>query len=152
MIGGASRGDRDLAKSALAPLGLEILFSEVALKPGKPAWYGKIEGCHVIGLPGNPTAAMTVARLFLVPLITALGGRGFDAGIQYRSAPIAHAASRSSERDQFLCGRFADGAAHIIDRQAASSQATLADTDWLVRVPRGEGVLAAGSRVDMLDF
>lgn len=80
VLGGASRGDRDHGRAAFAPLGLEIAFADVAMKPGKPVWYGKVGARHVLGLPGNPTAALTTARLFLAPLITRLlGGDVADA-------------------------------------------------------------------------
>src|SRR3546814_10636783 len=72
VIGGASRGDRDFGRSAFALLGLDIAFADVAIKPGKPVWYGRLGQTHVLGLPGNPTAAFTVASLFLAPLLAGL--------------------------------------------------------------------------------
>jgi len=68
MIGGASVGEKDFAKAALEPLGLDLLFSKVAIKPGKPAWFGKVRGTLVLGLPGKPTSAMVTARILLAPL------------------------------------------------------------------------------------
>ena len=59
-VGGASRGLRDFTKNALSILGLSLKVDTVAMKPGRPVWYGRIQDTHVFGLPGNPTAAMTV--------------------------------------------------------------------------------------------
>jgi len=42
VIGGASVGDRDFAKEMFKPLGLELLFSRISIRPGKPAWFGRI--------------------------------------------------------------------------------------------------------------
>jgi molybdopterin molybdotransferase len=44
LVGGASRGDRDFAKAALTPLDLRLSFADVAMKPGKPVWYGRVGG------------------------------------------------------------------------------------------------------------
>ncbi|HEY9218350.1 MAG TPA: molybdopterin molybdotransferase MoeA, partial [Phenylobacterium sp.] len=72
VTGGASVGDRDFAKPMFQRRGLELVFSKVAIKPGKPVWLGRADGTLVLGLPGNPTAAMVTARLFLAPLVAGL--------------------------------------------------------------------------------
>jgi molybdopterin molybdotransferase len=152
MAGGASRGERDLARSSLAPLGLATDFSGVAMKPGKPVWHGTVGTRHVLGLPGNPTAAMTVARLFLVPLLTALGGRGFGAGLDWQPAPLAASAEATGGRESFLCGARISNAVEILDRQSASAQAMLALADVLVRRPANSPALAQGAEVQTLRF
>ena len=40
VTGGASVGAHDHAKAMFAPLGMQLLFSKVAIKPGKPVWLG----------------------------------------------------------------------------------------------------------------
>ncbi len=69
-IGGASVGDYDYMKSAFTDLGFETLFSKVAVRPGKPVWFGRLGQQIVLGLPGNPASALVCAHLFLRPLIT----------------------------------------------------------------------------------
>lgn len=151
MIGGAARGDRDYAKAALASLGLSIAFSDVAIKPGKPVWYGQIGAKHVLGLPGNPTAAMTTARLFLAPLLAALSGSP-STPLTFEWLPLATSFDLACDREQFLCASREDCAAHIIERQSASMQSTLADADLLVRLPPGRAVLPAGTLVQAIRF
>ena len=74
-VGGASVGDHDLVKPALATLGLHIQVASVAVRPGKPTWFGCLgDGRRVLGLPGNPASALVCAELFLRPLIDALSG------------------------------------------------------------------------------
>jgi molybdopterin molybdotransferase len=74
-IGGASVGDHDLVKPALRTLGLDLAVETVAVRPGKPTWFGRLEdGRRVLGLPGNPASAMVCAELFLRPLLAALSG------------------------------------------------------------------------------
>lgn len=152
VAGGASRGDRDFAKLGLARLGLELAFADVAIKPGKPVWYGRIGDRHVLGLPGNPTAAMTVARLFLVPLLKALGGCGFAAGIRWREAPLLAAVPASGSREAFLCAEWCDEGVRVIERQSASAQVMLSHANALVRRPAHCGALAAGDFVPVLGF
>jgi molybdopterin molybdotransferase len=74
-IGGASVGDHDLVKPALKALGLELVVESVAVRPGKPTWFGRLaDGRLVLGLPGNPASALVCAELFLRPLINVLSG------------------------------------------------------------------------------
>ena len=68
VTGGASVGEKDFAKAMFEPHGLDLIFSKVAIKPGKPVWLGRAGGRLVLGLPGNPTSAMVTARLLLAPL------------------------------------------------------------------------------------
>jgi molybdopterin molybdotransferase len=74
--GGASVGDYDLVRNALAAEGLALSFWKVALRPGRPLMHGRLGEMHVLGLPGNPVSAYVCAVLFLVPLIRRLAGRG----------------------------------------------------------------------------
>ena len=74
-VGGASVGDHDLVKPALGRLGLELAVESVAMRPGKPTWFGRLtDGRRVLGLPGNPASALVAAELFLKPLIRAALG------------------------------------------------------------------------------
>lgn len=150
MIGGASRGDRDFARPALASLGLQMVFESVLMKPGKPVWYGKIGQCHIVGLPGNPTAAFTIARLFLVPLLCALGGRGFASGLDWQPRLLARACPADAGRESFLCARTIEGSVEILERQVASAQKMLAEADCLVRMVAGGAALPHGALVNTL--
>jgi molybdopterin molybdotransferase len=75
--GGVSVGEHDHVKSALEELGVERVFWRVALKPGKPTWFGVAPGgTLVFGLPGNPVSAMVTFLLFVRPAIRAHLGVG----------------------------------------------------------------------------
>ena len=73
--GGASVGEHDLVREALAAEGLALSFWKVALRPGRPMMHGRLGAMHVLGLPGNPVSAYVCAVLFLIPLIRQLAGR-----------------------------------------------------------------------------
>ena len=44
VTGGASVGEKDFAKAMFEPLGLDLVFSKVSIKPGKPVWLGRAAG------------------------------------------------------------------------------------------------------------
>ena len=89
VTGGASVGERDFAKAMFEPLGLELLFSKVAIRPGKPAWFGRAGGKLLLGLPGNPTSALVTARLLLTPLLTALQSGPIESALRWEPARLA---------------------------------------------------------------
>jgi len=72
--GGVSVGDADYIKIALAKLG-KINFWKIAIKPGRPLAYGKINKSYFFGLPGNPVSAVVTFQLFVGPAIDKLMGR-----------------------------------------------------------------------------
>jgi len=72
--GGVSVGDKDFTIQAFEELGMEILFSKVNIKPGKPTTFGKMNRCFVVNLPGNPLASMVNFEMFVKPIIYKLSG------------------------------------------------------------------------------
>lgn len=152
LAGGASHGDRDLARPALEALGLELIFSGVAIRPGRPVWYGRLGATHVLGLPGNPSAAMVVARLFLAPLLCSLEGRGFDAALEWRALPLAAAAPAAGALETLLYARRQGDRVDIIAPQSASAQLPLAAADMLIRRPADAPALPAAASVPVLEL
>lgn len=77
-IGGVSKGTHDLVQSVLEGLGVERRFHGIALKPGKPAFFGTHEAAErcvlVFGLPGNPASCATVFDLIVGPALRAMLG------------------------------------------------------------------------------
>jgi len=58
----------------LKDLGAQFYFDAVAIRPGRPAVFGKCGGTFVFGLPGNPVSTMVTFELFVVPAIDLLNG------------------------------------------------------------------------------
>ncbi|MGE3308300.1 MAG: gephyrin-like molybdotransferase Glp [Rhizobiaceae bacterium] len=74
-IGGASVGDHDLVRGVLEGEGMELAFWKIAMRPGKPLMFGRLEKLRVLGLPGNPVSSIVCSHLFLRPLVSRLAGR-----------------------------------------------------------------------------
>lgn len=74
LSGGVSMGKYDLVEAALRELGAEFFFDAVAIRPGRPAVFGRCRGKPVFGLPGNPVSTMVTFELFVVPALDLLGG------------------------------------------------------------------------------
>jgi molybdopterin molybdotransferase len=72
--GGVSVGDKDFTIRAFQELGMEIFFSKVNIKPGKPTTFGKLGECFVVNLAGNPLASMVNFEMFVKPIILKLSG------------------------------------------------------------------------------
>jgi len=152
VTGGASVGEKDFAKAMFEDAGLELIFSKVAIKPGKPVWLGRAHGRLVIGLPGNPTSALVTARLLLAPLLAGLTGRGPGEALRWRQLPLANVAPACKGRETFARARWHSGAAELLANQDSSAQRMLAAADLLVRRRPGSPVAWAGALVETLDF
>lgn len=152
VAGGASRGSKDLTRSSLSSLGLAMVFNDVAMKPGKPVWYGRIANKHVIGLPGNPTATIRCARLFLAPLIVALSGGDPISTLKFEKMQLTDRKHPISDREQFLCATRKGNQASLTVKQSASMQSTLAHANLLVRIRPGEELHDEPAMVDALRF
>lgn len=102
VIGGASVGEHDHARSAAEALGARVLFEKVAVRPGKPTWFAPLGAKAILGLPGNPASAFVCARLFLLPMLEAMTGR--DPAATWAPAParLAGALKANGPRETYL--------------------------------------------------
>ena len=71
--GGVSVGEADFTKHILEKVG-KINFWKIAIKPGKPFAFGKLEKAWFCGLPGNPVSALVTFYQLVQPAIAKLSG------------------------------------------------------------------------------
>jgi molybdopterin molybdotransferase len=150
VIGGASVGERDFAKAMFAPLGLDLRLANVAMKPGRPVWAGRARGKLVIGLPGNPTAAMVAARLFLAPVLARMGGADAAAALRWMLARAAAAIEPCGPRETFLRGRWSREGVVSMASQDSSGQKALGDADLLIRRRPHAPPVAPGDLIEVV--
>ena len=69
LTGGVSMGRHDYVPQVLKEEGVEIIFHKVAIKPGKPVLFGRLDKQLIFGLPGNPVSSFVTFELFVRPTI-----------------------------------------------------------------------------------
>ncbi|AOL94918.1 molybdopterin molybdotransferase MoeA [Porphyrobacter sp. LM 6] len=144
--GGASVGDHDLIKPALAAWGAETAFWKVAIKPGKPLLVATRGRQVILGLPGNPVSSFVTAFLFALPLVRAAQG---DADPLPRSLtmPAGEALPAIGPRREFLRAVTDGGAVRLAGSQDSSALSALAAADCLIDRPAHAPAVPAGEPV-----
>ena len=74
ITGGVSMGEYDFVRDVFEELGIEILFSKVAIKPGKPTVFARRGESLIFGLPGNPLSSMITFECFARPVLGRMCG------------------------------------------------------------------------------
>ncbi|MEE8494599.1 MAG: gephyrin-like molybdotransferase Glp [Nitrospirales bacterium] len=74
LSGGVSMGDSDFTKAVFKDLGAEINLWKLAIRPGQPLAFGKIQGRLAFGLPGNPVSSMVTFEQLVRPAMLKMGG------------------------------------------------------------------------------
>ncbi len=98
--GGVSKGEYDLVIKVLNELGVEYVFHEVNIKPGRPFFYGKREQRRIFGLPGNPVSSFVTFEIFVKPFL--LKTMGKDPLRQVEKAIMGWDMKKSSDRIQYI--------------------------------------------------
>ncbi|HNR75565.1 MAG TPA: molybdopterin molybdotransferase MoeA [Parvularculaceae bacterium] len=154
-VGGASVGDHDYVKSSFEECGGDFVFSKIAMKPGKPTWFGRLGRARVLGLPGNPASAIVCAILFLKPLVAAAAG--CDSGMRLVRALLSAGMAANGARESYVRGALAareDGVliAAPNAREDSSLYSPLAGGNCLIRRPAHAGAAEAGEIVDCIIY
>jgi len=150
--GGVSMGRYDLVGEAFERCGVEPVFHKVAIKPGKPLWFGLRAGVLVFGLPGNPVSCLVGHEVFVRPALAKLGGAREDEwGARLRLGRWAGGATRPGDRQQNLPVSVAQGADGVdvlapVRWKSSADVAGLSRAQGLAVVPPGE-TLTAGELV-----
>jgi molybdopterin molybdotransferase len=71
--GGVSVGDYDFVKGLLNEMG-QMSFWKVAMRPGQPLAFGRVNGKPLFGLPGNPVSCMVSFEQFVRPALLKMSG------------------------------------------------------------------------------
>ena len=150
--GGASVGDHDLVQTALAPKGFQLDFWKIAMRPGKPLIFGRLNKTPLIGLPGNPVSAMVCAILFLRPALAALLGTRHDQ--QTIEARLAGSLKANGTRQDYIRTRIVRREGVLVAEpfaiQDSSMQKIFAESDGLIVRRAGAPAAAPGESVDVL--
>ncbi|WP_330249627.1 molybdopterin molybdotransferase MoeA [Nocardia sp. NBC_00565] len=152
--GGVSKGDFEVVKDVLRPLGGE--FGSVAVQPGGPQGLTVVDGVPVLSFPGNPVSTMVSFEVFARPMLRRLAGLP---EVQIYQVPLRNPVRSPEGRRQFLRGQLVreDGAAPGLYRGPAAVEvvsgpgshliAGMAWADVLIDVPAEVTSLAVGATV-----
>ena len=148
-VGGASVGDHDYMRDAFKACGLTSVFEKVAVRPGKPTWFGTMGNQRVLGLPGNPASATVCAHLFLKTLM------GVNEGLTFAKAKLTQSIPSNGPRETYMRS-FAKltetGQLEVtpFPRQDSSLLTPLTKANVLIRLPKESGPWDAGDMMDLL--
>ena len=148
LTGSSSAGAKDAAARCLSELG-EVAFHGLALKPGKPAFAGKIGETLVVGLPGHPAAAFLVFHALVRPLISQLAGESFAP--RTVNATLLQAAPSNHGREELLPVRLEDGFAEPVALKSGLIS-PLTRASGYIRIPRDTEGLAKGTLQEVILF
>jgi len=149
-IGGASVGDHDHLRAVFDGMGGQTYFEKIAVKPGKPTWFGKLGNQWILGLPGNPVSAMVMARLCLKPTMAHLTGMS-DSPV-FAPAILGVALPANGPRETFLRARFdpATGRAAPLSNQDSSAASALVAANCLIRRPAAGDMAPEGASTEIV--
>jgi molybdopterin molybdotransferase len=152
-IGGASVGDHDLVRAAAEALGLRMKVASVAVRPGKPTFFGVLEdGRRLLGLPGNPASAMVCAELFLKPIVAAY--QGAEASVGLMAAKLAQPLPANGPREHWMRAKLSFEAGEVraepFRDQDSSLVSVFSLADALLKRPAGAAAAGAGEVVEVL--
>jgi molybdopterin molybdotransferase len=130
--GGVSVGEADFTRELMAKLG-EVLFWKIAMRPGRPMAFGRIDDAFLFGLPGNPVAVMVTFHQFVRDALLHLSGRTDDYSIPLLKAKAGEPLRKVPGRTEYQRG--------ILFREG---------NEWQVRTTgqQGSGVLRSMSEAN----
>ncbi|MFW5815985.1 MAG: gephyrin-like molybdotransferase Glp [Wenzhouxiangella sp.] len=152
--GGASVGDADYVVEALEKLG-NVGFWQVAMKPGRPLAFGKINQAWFFGLPGNPVSAMVTFLQLVRPALVALAGAEPMLPLQM-SLPVTHPIKKRPGRREFQRGRLVTNDHGLtvtpFGHQGSGVLRSMSEADCLINLGPDVGDVVAGATVVVEPF
>ncbi|MCX2819467.1 molybdopterin biosynthesis protein [Haladaptatus sp. F3-133] len=149
--GSTSASDEDVVYRVIEQEG-ELLLHGVALKPGRPTVFGKLDGTPFVGLPGNPISALSVFRVFVEGMLRDAAGGGEDERLR-RSARVADEVRVEGGRTRLLpVGLVEDGdgttLAYSVDKGSGATT-SLTRADGIVNVEPSTNYIDEGELVEV---
>ena len=146
--GGVSVGEEDHIKPAVQSLGSLDLW-QIAIKPGKPFAYGRVDEAHFIGLPGNPVSSFVTFLLLVRPFLLKLQGAR-DIAPESVAIRADFTWARADKRREFLrVRRNTAGGLDLFDNQSSGVLTSAVWADGLVDNPPGQ-TIALGDVVQFI--
>lgn len=154
--GGVSVGEADFTKTVLEKVG-QVNFWKIAIKPGKPFAFGKLENAWFCGLPGNPVSALVTFYQLVQPLIAKLQGQKQWQNPPHFQAVAATNLKKSPGRLDFQRGIYHVNAQGQIEVQPVGFQGShlfsaFVKSNCFIVLEQERGNVAAGETVTIEPF
>jgi molybdopterin molybdotransferase len=153
LSGGVSIGKYDLVEHVLSGLGGEFYFQGVAMRPGKPLVFGRVQEKFFFGLPGNPVSTFVTFELFVRPAIVMLGGGAPEPPVSLR-ARLSKPFRQNPGLSAFLPARVqvahGEPVVELVGWQGSGDLVGLGAANCLLVVPPDKTDLAPGDWVDVM--
>lgn len=160
LSGGVSMGKYDLVEEALREAGAEFIFTGTRIQPGRPLVFGRLpkqgkeEGwMYFFGLPGNPISTEVCFRLFVTPLLRALGGQT-ELAPRFAEARLAEDVRGGAKVTRFLPaeirGDWTGVTVRLVPWQGSGDLAANGRANGFVVLPLGVESFTAGETVRVL--
>ncbi len=152
---GASVGDSDFVRLALESLG-ELKLWRIAMKPGRPLAFGRINSCWFFGLPGNPVSVVVTFDKFVKPALRKLRGENPIKHLEL-SARCTTPIRKSPGRLEFQRGvlsydRNGDMVVESTGNQSSGVLTSMTKANCYIVLPLECGNLPVGSTVTVQPF
>src|SRR5712671_1689581 len=148
--GGVSVGDADFVKPAVEAEG-SLLMWRIAMKPGRPLAFGKIQDAAFIGLPGNPVSSFVTFLIFVRPFLLKTQGHS-NVEAKSITARADFDWPEPDTRREFLRVKWnAQGGLELYPTQDSAVLTSTSWADGLVDNPAGRTV-ARGDAVRFLPY
>lgn len=156
LSGGVSMGEFDYIPELLANAGVKQLIHKIAVKPGKPVWFGKTDdGTYVFGLPGNPVSVQVAFKLFAETLIKALSGHPSPSP-SFLQLPLAETITNHNGREYYIPARLDQNSgktvASPVKIKGSGDFSNLAQSQGLIRCPIDATSIEAGAIINFIPW
>ncbi len=152
--GGVSTGEEDHVRAAIESGG-SLVFWRLAVKPGRPAAMGVVEGTPVVGLPGNPVAAVVCFLHLARPLLLRLAGAADRPLPRYAAVAGFDYRKKAGRREYVRVTLRTEGTvthAQKFPREGAGLLSSLTQSDGFAELPEHVTRVAPGDAVTVLPF
>ena len=153
--GGVSTGEEDHVRAAIEDGG-RLVFWRLAIKPGRPAAMGVVGGVPVVGLPGNPVAAVVTFLHLARPLVLRLAGASPPETPPRFAARAAFSYRKKGGRREYVRVRLGPGSplpeVAKFAREGAGLLSSLTESDAFAELPEEVTAVAPGDIVRVLPF
>ncbi len=147
LTGGVSVGDYDFSRAALESQAYEVVFHQVAQKPGKPLLFCKRGTQLAFGLPGNPRASLMCFYIYVLPALLQMQG-AHDGGLRSMRLPLAHDFNyKQDHKTHFLTGRRTATGVSLLEGQQSHMLKSFAEADVIVVIESATAQVTAGTMV-----